>query len=48
MAGGNIQVWSLTGDMAGAVEHTLNLQVLKSEPYWVFALKIERDWRSKT
>lgn len=46
----SVQVWqwSVTDDLGDAVEETLNLQVLKQEPCWVFPLKIERDWMSQT
>lgn len=44
---GSEQVWSVIDELGDAVEQTLNLQGLKLEPFWVFPLKIERDWMSK-
>lgn len=48
VAGGTVQFWSVIDALGDAVEETLNLQVLKQEPSWVFPLKIERNWMSKT
>lgn len=48
VAGGSEQVWSVIDELGDAVEQTLNLQGLKLEPFWVFPLKIEKDWMSKT